>query len=122
MSETTTIVCVVCPVSCPVQVEWEGDGIIRTDHNQCKLALDYVKDELFNPQRTLTSSLPVVGGRKPLVSVKSSQGLPKDRLLEAMQSISDLDVHAPVHIGDVLVADLLGTGVSLVATRDVPAA
>lgn len=122
MSETTTIVCVVCPISCPVLVEWQGDGIIRTDHNQCKLALEYVEGELFNPQRTLTSSLPVLGGRTPLVSVKSKGGLSKDRLLEAMQAIAHLEVKAPVQIGDVIVDDLLGTGVSLVATRDVPAA
>lgn len=122
MSETTTIVCVVCPISCAVLVEFEGNGIIRTDHNQCKLALDYVADELFDPRRTLTTSLPVDGGTGPLVSVKTGRGIPKDRVLEAMQSISGLHVSAPVKIGDVIVADLLGTGIDLVATRNVAAA
>ncbi len=122
MSETTTIVCVVCPISCAVLVEFEGNGIIRTDHAQCKLALDYVTDELFDPRRTLTTSLPVDGGAGPLVSVKTDRGLPKDRVLEAMQSISGLHVSAPVKIGDVVVANLLGTGIDLVATRNVAAA
>ena len=122
MSETTTIVCVVCPISCAVLVEFEGNGIIRTDHNQCKLALDYVADELFDPRRTLTTSLPVDGGTGPLVSVKTDRGIPKDRVLEAMRSISGLHVSAPVKIGDVIVADLLGTGIDLVATRNVAVA
>ena len=122
MSETTTIVCVVCPISCAVLVEFEGNGIIRTDHNQCKLALDYVTDELFDPRRMLTTSLPVDGGTRPLVSVKTDHGIPKDRILEAMQSLSGLHVQAPVKIGDVIVPDLLGTGADLVATRNVAAA
>ncbi|MDA1257646.1 MAG: DUF1667 domain-containing protein [Chloroflexi bacterium] len=122
MSETTTIVCVVCPVSCAVQVEFEGNGIIRTDHNQCKLALEYVNDELFDPRRTLTTSLAVDGGAKPLVSVKTDHGIPKHRVMEAMQSLSGLHVQAPVHIGDVIVPNLIGTGADLVATRNVAAA
>jgi CxxC motif-containing protein len=120
--EQATIVCVVCPVSCAVLVEFEGDGIIKTDHNQCKLALDYVTDELFDPRRTLTTSLPVDGGKAPLVSVKTAQGLPKDDVLSAMQSLSGIHVTAPVHIGDVIVEDVLGTGIHLVATRNVEAA
>ncbi len=122
MTEQTTIVCVVCPVSCPVLVEFEGDGVIRTDHNQCKLALDYVTDELFDPRRTLTTSLPVDGGKAPLVSVKTAHGLPKDLVLDAMQSLTGIHVNAPVRIGDVIVEDVLGTGIELVATRNVAAA
>lgn len=122
MSEQTTIVCVVCPVSCPVIVEFEDNSIIRTDHNQCRLALDYVTDELFDPRRTLTTSLPVDGGKGPLVSVKTERGLPKDLVLDAMQSLSGVHVNAPVHIGDVIVEDVLGTGIHLVATRNVDAA
>lgn len=122
MSEQATIVCVVCPVSCPVVVEFEDGDVIKTDHNQCKLALDYVTDELFDPRRTLTTSLPVDGGKVPLVSAKTARGLPKNMVLDAMQSLTGIHVTAPVHIGDVIVEDVLGTGIALVATRDVAAA
>ncbi|MBI4220925.1 MAG: DUF1667 domain-containing protein [Chloroflexi bacterium] len=116
------IVCVVCPVSCPVEVEWDEHDVIDTDHNQCKLALPYVRSEIFDPKRTLTSSVVVEGGVMPLASVKADRPIPKGLVLQAMGVVSKVRVTAPVRIGDVVARDLLGTGANVVATRDVEAA
>ncbi|MBI4306969.1 MAG: DUF1667 domain-containing protein [Chloroflexi bacterium] len=116
------IVCVVCPVSCPVEVEWDEHDVLDTDHNQCKLALPYVKSEIFDPRRTVTSSVVVEGGVMPLASVKTDRPIPKALVMQAMSVVLGIRVAAPVRIGDVVARDLLGTGANLVATRDVEAA
>jgi len=113
-------VCIICPVSCPVEVEWTNeDGVISIKNHLCKLANDYVASELFDPRRTMTTSMPVDGGDWPLVSVRTNPPLPKDRMLEAMDEIIGRRVQAPVKVGDVLIPDLLGTGSDVVATRNV---
>lgn len=115
----TVITCVVCPVSCPVEVEYHEHEITGIDRNQCKLALDYVRSELFDPRRLLTTSVEVEGGDMPLVSVKTARPVPKHILLEAAEAVAGIRVRAPVKIGDVIAHDLLGTGSDLVATRNV---
>ncbi len=116
------IICIVCPAGCPVQVEWNDDGVISMDHYRCKLAIPYVEGELFDPRRTLTTSVPVDGGDAPLASVKTAEPIPKGQVFEAMKSIAGVHLTAPVKIGDVIIEDLVGTGIDLVATRDVIAA
>lgn len=117
----TIVTCVVCPVSCPVEVEYHEHEIESIDRNQCKLALEYVRHELFDPRRTVTTSLEVDGGAFPLVSVKTDRPIEKGKVLEAMRAISKVRVRPPVRIGQVLVEDVAGTGANLVATRDVEA-
>ncbi len=116
----STIICIVCPVSCPVDVEWTKEEVVLGIKNHlCKLAGPYVESELFDPRRLLTTSIPVDGGDWPLVSVKSSPPIPKDMMLEAMDEITGVRVKAPIKVGDVLMTNILGTGCDVVATRNV---
>ena len=119
----STIVCIICPVSCPVDVEWTQEGGVSGIKNHlCKLANDYVDSELFDPRRTVTTSMPVDGGDWPLVSVRTNPPIPKGMMLEAMDEITGVRVQAPIKVGDVLIADVLGTGCDVVATRNVKSA
>ena len=61
----------------------------------------------------------VIGGELPLVSVKTEKAIPKRLLLEAMAEIAEIEVEAPVEIGQVIKDNLIGTGVKLVATRNI---
>ncbi len=119
----STIICIVCPVSCPVDVEWtQEDGVLGIKNHLCKLANDYIASELFDPRRTVTTSMPVDGGDWPLVSVRTNPPIPKDKMLEAMDEITGVRVQAPIKVGDVLIADILGTGCDIVATRNIKSA
>ncbi len=116
----STIVCIVCPVSCPVDVEWtRDDGVLSLENHLCRLAREYVESELFDPRRMLTTSVPVDEGDWPSVSVKTNVPIPRDMMLEAMGEITGLRVKAPIRIGDIILPDVLGTGASIVATRNV---
>ena len=119
----STIICIVCPVSCPVDVEWtQEDGVSGIKNHLCKLANDFIESELFDPRRTVTTSMPVDGGDWPLVSVRTNPPIPKAMMLDAMDEITGIRVQAPINVGDVLIADVLGTGCDVVATRNVKSA
>ena len=64
----------------------------------------------------VTSSVRVRGASKPVVSVRTASAIPKDKIADAIGLMKDLTVDAPVNAGDVVIADIAGTGVDLIAT------
>jgi len=112
--------CVVCPTSCEVSAEWNETELLSTDHAQCKLAWDFVRGEIFDPRRTVTTTVRVDDGDLPLVSVKTDAPVPKGTVLEVMGHLAHVVVRAPVNIGDIVVPDVLGTGSNIVATKKIP--
>ena len=113
------IVCVVCPTSCLVKAEWNETMLLNIDRAQCKLAWKYVEGEIFDPRRTVTTTVPVEGGDLPLVSVKTDKPIPKDLVLAAMDHLAQVAAQAPIEVGDVIVPDVLATGSNIVATRKI---
>jgi len=118
MSETKEFVCIVCPQGCSITVRG-GPGEPVVEGNRCKRGRDYALTEVTAPERTITSSVRVIGGELPLVSVKTDGTVPKARILEYMKIIKKTRAKAPVNIGDVIIKDLGGTGVKVVATKKV---
>lgn len=106
-----TITCIMCPNGCEITYDLEG--------GMCGKGPEYVKNEILNPRRTLTTSVKVTGGEAPLVSVKTTGSISKERLMEAMRLISEIAVEAPVALGQVIRKDFVEPGVDLVATKSV---
>ncbi len=106
-----TITCIMCPNSCEITYDLEG--------GMCGKGPEYVKNEILNPKRTLTSSVKVTGGAIPLVSVKTTNGIPKEKLMDAMKLIAELGATAPVVPGQILCKDFMEEGTDLVATKAV---
>ena len=115
--EKMKLKCVRCPLGCMLKVKVTENGI-EVEGNRCPRGEEFAVQEVENPMRILTTSVKVSGGALPLVSVKTSKAVPKDKIEELMEHIKSLEVKAPVKIGDVLEKNLLGLGVDLVATRD----
>ncbi len=113
------IICIVCPTSCPVEAQWDETELLSIDHAQCKLAWDYVRSEIFDPRRTVTTTVLVEGADLPLISVKTDSPVPKHMVMDVMDHLAHVVVHAPVELGEVIVPDVLGTGCAVVATRKV---
>ena len=111
------LTCIVCPVGCRITAEVEG-GDVRVSGNQCKRGELYCRQEVSCPVRTVTSLVAVEGGELPLCPVKTAQAVPKAKVPEVLAALRALRVEAPVAIGDVLLRDIAGTGVDLVATDD----
>ncbi len=102
-----------------MEAEYSDREINGISGNLCDKGKDYVKKELFSPERGVTSSVNVKGGVLPLVSVKTSKPIPKNRIFELMDYIADIEVQAPIKTGDVIVKDILETGADIVATKNV---
>lgn len=113
----TELICIVCPKGCHLKVD-EENGYAVTG-NSCEKGAAYGKKELTNPTRVVTSTVRVEDGEKRRVSVKTNRDIPKGKILEAVALLDTVCLTAPVHIGDVVLEDILGTGADFVATGTV---
>lgn len=113
------LICTNCPLGCVVNVELENQDIIRVYGYGCKRGLVYAQKEITDPVRTLTSTVKVEGGQRPLVSVKTKQAIPKNKIFDCMDQINSIIVKAPIRTGSVLIENVGGTGIDVVATKDV---
>lgn len=111
--------CVSCPLGCLLHVELKDEKIERIEGNRCPRGEAYAREEITDPKRVLATSVKVLGGDYPLVSVRTDRPIPKRLIPDVMEIIRGLCVKAPVEIGQVLVANLAGTGANLIATRRV---
>ncbi len=114
-----TLTCILCPNGCELEVIYEGNEIQSVTGNKCPKGPEYAAQEIQNPMRNIASSVNLVGGTMPLVSVRLTGPIPKAKIMELMGEIRAASVKAPVKIGDVIIADVLGLGVDVIATRNV---
>lgn len=112
------ITCVMCPVGCKIKVRKEGLEYV-VEGNKCVRGKNYALDEIASPKRVLTTSVRVLGGDCPLVSVKTSKAMLKKIIMDKMALIRELRVLAPVSVGDKIVEDIDGDGTDLLATREI---
>ena len=113
------LICIGCPMGCALTVELEGNEVISVIGDTCKRGDDYARKEVTNPTRIVTSTVKVANGVLAAVSVKTEKDIPKGRIFDCVRALKDVTVTAPVHIGDVIMKDVAGTGVNVIATKDV---
>ena len=111
------LICVNCPVGCRLTVTIENDTVTEVTGNNCPRGKAYAETECIRPERILTTTVRIGNGLHRVLPVISEQALPLDRIMDAMEVIRHVQVQAPVQVGDVIVPDILGTGVNIVASR-----
>ena len=116
--EKRELICIGCPMGCPVTVEMDEDKIVSVTGNTCPRGEAYARKEVTNPTRIVTSTVKVEGGFVEMISVKTKEDIPKEKIFDYVKALKGVTVKAPVHIGDVILADVAGTGVDVVATRN----
>ncbi len=123
MSEKTIeMTCIVCPIGCNLKVTLDSNGkFLSVTGNRCPRGAAYAKEEVTEPKRILPTSIKVIGGELPLVSVRTEKAIPKKLIFEAMKVIRSSEVKAPVERGQILIKNILSTGVNVIATRTVKA-
>lgn len=113
------LTCIGCPMGCPLTVKLEDTEVISIEGNSCKRGAVYGKKEVTNPTRIVTTTVRVSGGTEPVVSVKTKEDIPKDKIFACIRAMKEITVPAPVHIGDVILRDVAHTGVDMIATKNV---
>lgn len=110
------LVCIVCPQGCRLTVT-EENGVYTVTGNTCKRGEAYGIKEVTAPRRVITSTVALTGGRIPRLPVKTNGDIPKELIFECMEEINRISVTAPVKMGDVVLENVLDTGVDIIAAR-----
>lgn len=122
MSETTReLTCIGCPLGCSITVTMNGTDVVSVTGNTCPRGDAYARKEVTNPTRIVTSTVRVEGGISPMVNVKTSSDIPKAKIFECTSALKNVVVTAPVKIGDVVLSNVAGTGVDVVAAKNIVA-
>ena len=116
--ETKVMNCIMCPMGCEMTVTLEDGKFASVTGNTCPRGAKYAQDEVTAPKRMLTSTVNVEGGLLPLLPVVSATVLPKERVVECAAFLRGVTVKAPIKTGDVVVENILGLGVNVIASRD----
>ena len=119
--EKIDLICIGCPLGCPVSVTMENGEVISVTGNTCKRGDAYARKEVTDPTRIVTSTVRVSGGKLAMASVKTASDIPKGRIFDCVKALQAVTIAAPVKIGQVVLEDVAGTGVAVVATKNVPA-
>lgn len=111
------LICIVCPKGCHLSVDDENGYTVTG--NSCPRGAEYGKTELIDPRRIITSTVRITAKTARRVPVKTEQSIPKGRIMDVMKALESIDVKAPVSAGDVVLKDVVGLGVNIVATKSV---
>ncbi len=115
------LICINCPIGCRLDIELDDQGnFISVSGNLCPKGKEYAIKEMTAPVRTLTTTIRIENGQYPLVSVRSDKPLPKDSLFDVMDIIDHTIKKAPIKIGDILISNILGLEVNIIATSNNP--
>jgi CxxC motif-containing protein len=117
--ENRNLTCIGCPLGCQLEVTLDGDKVLSVSGNTCPRGENYAIKEVTNPTRILTSSVLVEGGDLPIVSGKTREDIPKDKIWDCLQVLENVVVNAPISIGDTIVENIADTGVDFVATKNI---
>jgi CxxC motif-containing protein len=112
------LICICCPLGCRVNIEKTADGFAVTG-NSCPRGKEYAISELTAPVRMVTSSVPTIGSVDKTVSLKTDKPIAKELIFKALETLKGVVVKAPIKEGDIIVENVLGTGVNFVATREI---
>jgi CxxC motif-containing protein len=123
MAETTEeMICITCPVGCTLQVTHDGETLLHVDGNTCNRGLAYVERELTDPRRMVATTVRVKGGLHSLIPVYTAAPFPKPRIFDLLEALRAIEIEAPVTMNEIVLEDALGTGISIITSRDMPGA
>ena len=108
------LTCIVCPKGCNLTVDFENEKVLSVTGNTCPRGAKYAEKECISPERTITSTVRCNNGK--VVSVKTSQPIPKDKMFECMEIINKKIATLPISKGDVIIKDIFGS--DIIATQN----
>ena len=108
-----TLTCIVCPIGCSLTIDEAG----RVTGNHCRRGEEFAKTETKNPTRVVTTTIGIEGAIHRRLPVVSSRPVPKSKVMDFVHEVQRLKVSAPINCGDILLTNVLGLGIDLIASR-----
>lgn len=117
--EKRALICIGCPMGCALNVEISGGEVLSVKGNTCPRGEQYARKEVTDPTRIVTTTVKVKGGTLDMVSVKTKEDIPKGKIFECVKALKEIQVEAPVRIGEIILKNVADTGVDIVATKNI---
>jgi len=111
------ITCITCPIGCRITVE-VTDGEYRFSGNQCRRGAEFAETELVSPKRSFSTTVRTVFPGAPVLPVRTNGEVPKGVIADIIRELSGIVVKEKIGIGEIVVADILGTGCDIIATSN----
>jgi CxxC motif-containing protein len=116
--EVRAITCIICPVGCRARITIENGKISKIEDLECPRGEEYVRRELEAPVRDFFTTVRIEGAAIPMLPVRATQPIPKDKIMDFVSELANIVVAAPVRTGEIIAKNPLGLEVDIVATRD----
>ena len=116
MKNTRELTCIVCPKGCQLRVTASESGELLVEGHTCPRGKQYAIDECTHPMRTVTTTARTSNGG--VIAVKTDRAIPKERMFDLMTVINAATVTLPAHIGDVVIANVLGLDANVIVTAN----
>lgn len=113
------IICVACPKGCQLETRRSGEEILVSNEG-CKRGQEYAVNEIHDPRRMVASTVRVQGGLHPLMPVHTALPFPKGQIKALLAALRGVELQAPVRVRQVVLSDSLGSGIDILASRDMP--
>lgn len=119
MSDVKDMICIACPLGCKMQIKTlvNGKTSYHVSGNKCARGEKYAIEEMTNPTRMVTSTVVIKNGHLSRLPVRTSSAIPKDKIFDCMETLQEVVVEGPIEIGEVIIKNLLGLDVDIIATR-----
>ena len=117
IQEPLEIICVACPKGCRLEVQ-RTQGEILVSNAGCKQGKGYAVGEINDPRRMIASTVRVNNSIHPLVPVYTESPFPKGKIKALLNEVQKVEIDSPVKIGQVVIENALGTGINIIASRD----
>ena len=112
------LICIVCPLGCHLTINKDEESY-EVKGNTCKRGEKYAIEEITNPKRVVTSTVKLQNSYLHLLPVKTEYTVPKSMIFEIMEELDKIKVNAPIKIGDIIIENVLGTGVNVISTKNI---
>jgi len=114
------MICILCPKGCILYVS-KSDNLkdYTVKGNKCKKGVHYGIKEMTNPTRMLTTTVKLSNSYLNRLPVRTNVPVPKHKIFDFMSEINKLQVSAPVLIGDILMENVLDSGINVISTRSI---
>ncbi len=117
MEQITNIICVTCPKGCTLEVRHDGASVKEIKPG-CKRGHEYAQHEMVDPRRNVATSVRIRGAVHPLLPVYTSAPFPKKLIPQLLVEIRQAAVESPVKMGEIVLKNILGSGIDILASRD----
>lgn len=118
--ESKEIICIVCPMGCQLEISKDSCGIgYVVTGNACSRGEKYGIKELTNPTRVLTTTVKLKSNVLGRLPVRTDATISKEMIFACMKELDSVEAVAPVRVGDIIVKNILGTGVNIISTRSI---